>query len=701
MTREGNIRNQYYADGWYDVMLKYTQAEDAGPIEGFGEVVRDLRDLTVSGSVVPDRVAIVHGDFRIDNLVFHPIEPRVIAVLDWELSTLGHPLADLANLCILHHLPSSAAALASVRGGPAAGVGARAAATHAARSVARAKERKLPISPSSSVASTTSPLAGLKGLDLEALGIPRQSALMEAYWRAAAAAAPGSGGRDGGEQALVGVAGPGVAELGLAFVFFKMAVIAHGVKARLSRGVASSAQASVVSAMVPAMIALAIEQVSALKNILTENVDRHEGSGGSGSSSGSGTACPRRSPLLPPPKAVLFDVGGVLSESPLLAIARFERETRPKLPPSYVGVAISAAGEGGLFQRLERGEERLGNGFLKRFAEYLCSVEAKRAYVDWYVARWTAIGKARGKKPKSSSSSSPPSLSTNATAVQHGGGRRTITTTTSTPAAPVLPRAATDVVSLSERCGDNTVAAIREEAKAAVASVVHVDVMELFRRITEAARVPVPEMFAAAEALRRQGFKVGVVSNDFLAERGFILETRRRRPRLKPSGRGEGEHELEDKPAVADRCELLLGSKKMSEEYGTPKAPTEAVAAAAAAPDVSDSNGMGGSVYSRLPALCDAVVLSSRSGCRKPGGAIYKDACAALGVSASEAVFVDDIRVNIQAAEALGMRTVWVEPGGSVSAAISGLEAVTGAKLAALEGVGAGKWGGRRPAGKL
>jgi len=46
------------------------------------------------------QVAIAHGDFRIGNLMFHPTEPRVIAVLDWELSTLGHPLADL-GFCVM------------------------------------------------------------------------------------------------------------------------------------------------------------------------------------------------------------------------------------------------------------------------------------------------------------------------------------------------------------------------------------------------------------------------------------------------------------------------------------------------------------------------------------------------------------------------------------------------------------------------
>lgn len=86
-------------------------------------VMDALHDWLVRQPTPADVVAVVHGDYRIGNLIIHPVEPRVVAVLDWELATLGHPLADLSFNCITYHLPAGHAISAGFVGADRAGLG--------------------------------------------------------------------------------------------------------------------------------------------------------------------------------------------------------------------------------------------------------------------------------------------------------------------------------------------------------------------------------------------------------------------------------------------------------------------------------------------------------------------------------------------------------------------------------------------------
>jgi aminoglycoside phosphotransferase (APT) family kinase protein len=81
---------------------KQYEAAQTDDVEAMNNLIRWLPAHIPPG----DETCIVHGDFRLENSIFHPTEPRMLAMLDWELSTLGHPLADLAYNCLLYHMNS-------------------------------------------------------------------------------------------------------------------------------------------------------------------------------------------------------------------------------------------------------------------------------------------------------------------------------------------------------------------------------------------------------------------------------------------------------------------------------------------------------------------------------------------------------------------------------------------------------------------
>lgn len=87
---------------------KQYQASITQPIPEMDSLIEWLPANIPASAKDDSLVSIVHGDYRLDNLMFDPQQPRVLAVLDWELSTLGHPLADFAYHCMSWHIPNAA-----------------------------------------------------------------------------------------------------------------------------------------------------------------------------------------------------------------------------------------------------------------------------------------------------------------------------------------------------------------------------------------------------------------------------------------------------------------------------------------------------------------------------------------------------------------------------------------------------------------
>jgi len=97
---------------------KQYQASQTDDIESMDQLMEHL-----PRRIPPDdTTTIVHGDFRLENMIVHPTEPRIAAVLDWELSTLGHPLADLAYNCMVYHFMAGNGTSLADLAGPKSGV---------------------------------------------------------------------------------------------------------------------------------------------------------------------------------------------------------------------------------------------------------------------------------------------------------------------------------------------------------------------------------------------------------------------------------------------------------------------------------------------------------------------------------------------------------------------------------------------------
>lgn len=91
----GHGKPQHYLSRQIERWTRQYRASETDRIEAMERLIEWLPAQLPAG-LDDEPGTLVHGDYRLDNLIFHPTEPRVLAVIDWELSTLGHPLADLA-----------------------------------------------------------------------------------------------------------------------------------------------------------------------------------------------------------------------------------------------------------------------------------------------------------------------------------------------------------------------------------------------------------------------------------------------------------------------------------------------------------------------------------------------------------------------------------------------------------------------------
>ena len=109
-----------YFQRQYDRWTSQYRASEMGRIEAMEALMAWLADN------IPDedgRVALVHGDYRLDNMIFDHEEPCIRAVLDWELSTLGHPFADVGYLCMQMRMPQNIGTMSGLRGKDLAALG--------------------------------------------------------------------------------------------------------------------------------------------------------------------------------------------------------------------------------------------------------------------------------------------------------------------------------------------------------------------------------------------------------------------------------------------------------------------------------------------------------------------------------------------------------------------------------------------------